>query len=215
VFTPGYWYGLEVWVEFSATVGKVKVWVNGSSVPEITLTGLNIGAQGADNLYYRSGKICDLVVYDDQGGVNDTAPLGDLRVDVIVPDDNGNSSQWVNEGADSVDNYQSVDDVPYDTNTYVESSTVGDKDTYHMGDVPISSGAILAVQGRLMAKKMDAGTREIAAVYRLSTTEVDGATKTLGSDWLSYPDLQETKPGGGAWTISDVNAMEFGQKVIT
>jgi hypothetical protein len=42
---------------------------------------------------------------------------------------------------------------------------------------------------------------------------VDSAVKTLTTDYIYLPDIRETKPGGGAWTITDVNNAEFGIKI--
>jgi hypothetical protein len=63
------------------------------------------------------------------------------------------------------------------------------------------------------AAKTNAGVRSIASVARLSGTEVDSSDKALSVSYAYLPDIRETKPGGGAWSISDVNSAEFGVKV--
>lgn len=226
---PQTWVGIEVWVEISDSVGVAKMWVNGATSPQVNFSGdtRNAGTGNVQEIRVfdtagsgKEDRIDDFVVYDDQGSSNNTAPLGDLRVVTLRPNGNGNSSVLTGSDGNTTDNYLLVDDPSSGTHdsdtTYVESSTVGDKDTYAMSDTGISSGSVLAVRGVLVAKKTDAGTRTIVPVYRLSGTEVDGSTLTLTSSYAlgaQAQDVQETKPGGGAWSLSDVDSAEFGVKV--
>jgi hypothetical protein len=73
---------------------------------------------------------------------------------------------------------------------------------------------VFGVQILPYAKKTDAGTRSIKTIARLSATEVDGPEQFLASAYGYLSDIREAKPGGGAWTISDVNSAEFGVKVF-
>jgi hypothetical protein len=142
--------------------------------------------------------------------------LGDVRVQALLPSGNGATSNLVGSDGNSVNNYPLVDEVPPNDDTdYVESANVGDKDTYAYGDLAASSGTVFGVQILPYAKRTDAGARSIASVARLSTTEVDGPNVPLGSAYTYHGlfDVRETKPGGGAWTIADVNSAEFGVKV--
>jgi hypothetical protein len=219
--TSGVWHGVEIYMEIHDTAGVIKLWVNGQTTPAIDQSGIDTrnGGTGIVDIMYvtmpgggsQNISYSDWVLYDE----NTSKPIGDVRVESLLPNGNGNSSQLVGSDGNSTDNYLLVDETPYNSDTdYVESSTVGNKDTYAFGNLTPTSGTILAVQARLLAKKTDAGTREFKPVYRSGSTEVDGATMTLTSGYtVSGTDIQETKPGGGAWTISDVNAAEFGVKV--
>jgi hypothetical protein len=158
--------------------------------------------------------IDDLYVCDNAGSVNN-GRLGDVRVEALFPSGNGNSSQLVGSDANSTDNYLLVDEAAPSTADYVESSTPGDKDTYAYGDLTPAAGTVHGVQIIPYAAKTDAGARTIVSVARLSGTEEDSAAKTLSTTPLYLPDIRETKPGGGAWSISDVNSAEFGVKVDT
>ena len=104
--------------------------------------------------------------------------------------------------------------MPNDDTEYVESSTAGHKDTYAYGNLATASGTVYAVQPVPYAKKNDAGpSRSIVSVARLSGTEEDSAVKTLSTSYAYFGDIRATKPGGGQWTIADVNSAEFGVKV--
>ena len=197
------------------------------NIAEITLTGIdtrNGGSTGAiDTVQFNSGQITfagawnmyydDLWICDVAGSVNNDF-LGDCTVQALLPNGNGNSSQLVGSDSNSTDNYLLVDEsTPNSDTDYVESSTPGDKDTYAFGNLPQATGTIKGVQVCPFLKKTDAGTRSVVSVVRLSGTEEDSAVKNLGTSYAYQTDIRETKPGGGAWSLSDVNAAEFGIKV--
>jgi hypothetical protein len=219
----GRWY----YIEFKATIhnstGSAEIILNGIS--EVSISGtdtqftanatadtIHIGGSGgsfAGNIY-----LDDIYICDGTGSAPANTFLGDVRVDTLLPNGNGNSSQLLGSDGNSTDNYLLVDEAtPNEDTDYVESSTVAQKDTYTYGNLTPTTGTVFGVQILPFARKTDAGTRKIASIARHSGTEVDSADKTLSSTYLYYPDIRETKPGGGSWSISDVNGAEFGVKV--
>ncbi len=222
--TIGAWAYFELKVKIDDTTGTVQTWINGTA--DLNLTGQDTrnGAAAQVNLFemvisgVASGAthdFDDFVLLDTNGGSPNNDHIGDVRVEFLLPNGNGNSSQFVGSDANSTDNYLLVDDpeIPDNDTTYVESSTVGNKDTYAYENLTPGTGTVYFVQPIPYARKSDAGTRSIVSVARLSATEVDSAASTLSATYLYYPDIRETKPGGGVWTISDVNSAEFGVKV--
>lgn len=216
-------YYIECKVTIDDSTGVVVVKVN--EVTDINLSSQdtrNGGNASVDRIRpstvgFQSGTanfFDDLVVWDTTGGSPTNDFLGDVRVEALFPNGNGNSSQLVGSDGNSTDNYLLVDEAAPNSDTdYVESSTVGDKDTYAYGNLTPTTGTVYGVQIDPFAKKTDAGTRSIVSVARHSGTEVDGPVKTLTSTYQYFPDIRETKPGGGAWSISDVNGAEFGVKI--
>lgn len=89
---------------------------------------------------------------------------------------------------------------------------MGDKDTYTYEAMP-NSGTVHGVQIIPCAYKTDASARQIYTVARHSGSEVDSAAHTLTTSYAYYHDIRETKPGGGSWSVSDVNGAEFGVKI--
>lgn len=215
------WY----YVEFKFTIsdtGSFTVRINGVADPNldnVSADTRNAGNASVDRFNIRGGTNllqwhCDDLYICDASGSTNNDFLGDVRVEALQPDGNGNSSQFVGSDANSTDNYLLVDEATPNADTdYVESGTVGNKDTYTFEAMASASGSVYGVQIVPYAKKTDAGSRSIATVARLSGTEVDGPDRSLSTDYLYWPDVRETKPGGGAWSISDVNSAEFGIKV--
>lgn len=222
VLNAATWYYIEWRIVFHDTTGIAQVYVD--SVLDINASGLdtnNAGGNTADRLRVDGGGVAaadhvdDLYLCDATGSAPYNTFLGDCRVEAIYPNGNGNSSQLDGSDGNQVDNYLLVDETNSDDDTtYVESSDVGDKDTYAYGNVTPASGTVHAVQILPWARKTDAGARSIVSVARHSGTEEDSAAITLPSSYTYVTqDIRTTKPGGGSWSISDVNNAEFGVKI--
>lgn len=203
---------------FHDTTGAVTVYVN--TIAVLTLTNVDTKATG--NAYANqvnigeftsNGQECffdDFYVCDTTGSTNNTV-LGDVRVECKFPDAAGTTA---NMAAVSGANYTNTDDNPANDDTdYVSSSVVGDKDTYNFAALTSTTGAVLAVAVNLTDRKDDSGSRTHAALARLSGTEVAGTAYAPTTSYAIHQTIFETKPGGGAWTISDVNSAEFGHKI--
>lgn len=223
VLTGGSWHYVELKVTISDASGVVVLRVDGATHLNLssqdtrnganaTANALRLGGTGSNNV--DQWAFDDLYVCDGTGSAPTNDFLGDSRVEVILPNGNGNSSQFDGSDGNSTDNYLLVDETsPDEETTYVESPDVGDKDTYAYGNLATASGTVYGIQPIPRLRKTDAGVRSAVSVARLSGTEVDSAANSLSSAYIYYPDIRETKPGGGSWTVSDVNSSEFGIKV--
>jgi hypothetical protein len=209
------WFYVEFKVVFSNT-GSYELRINGNPTP-----AANNGGSAYDTTATANNYADRVTIHGKQGGasymddayLDDSTFQGDCRIEALFPSSTGNSTQLTPNGAGS--NWQCVDEAPPNDDTdYVSSNNPGDKDTYGFGNLATASGTILAVKVYVRAKKDSAGSRAIKTVARSGTTEVDGAANYLSSSYQYYSDLSTTKPGGGPWTISDVNAAEFGVKVF-
>jgi hypothetical protein len=204
------------YVEFKALVansgGIAECLVNGVSVVSFSGDTQNAGTAASTQAKFwhpATGSDWTDLYYGDTG-----AYYGDGRVELRSPSAAGNSTVLTRGGADSGANWSQVDEgVPNDDTDYVTSGTPGDKDTYAHQDLVSIGGVVKVVQivGRM--RKDDAGARSVVMVARLSATEVDGPAQTLNTSYATFADPRTTKPGGGAWTISDVNSAEFGVKI--
>jgi hypothetical protein len=223
VFSANIWYYVEFKVTISDAAGVAVARIN--AVTDINLSSedtKNTANATADAVALNGGAIGSLtrIIYDDVYMLDGTGSspyndfLGDVRVQSLFPGGNGNSSVLVGSDGNSIDNYLLVDEAsPNGDTDYVESSTVGDKDTYAFGNLTPAAGTVYAVQLLPYARKTDAGVRSIKTVARHSATEEDSADLTLSTSYQYFEDIRTTKPGGGTWSISDVNGAEFGCKI--
>lgn len=225
--SPSVWHYVELKAIINSSTGLAQLRINGVQVATFSGNTRNGGSGVVNAVMIGPGPstsipgtlnytLDDLYICDDTGAAPNNTFLGDIRVEALFPNGNGNSSQWVGSDADSTDNYLLVDETPASTADYVGSSTVGDKDTYNYTSITPLVGTIHGAQIIPYAAKTDAGTRTIVNVARSGSSESDSSSRTLTTTALYYPTISELNPATGlAWTVTEINAAEFGTKVNT
>jgi hypothetical protein len=227
--TPGWLFAnvetyVEVRVKMSTTVGEVEVRLNGNPTPVLNLTNVNTGSTDLDNI----------LLLGEPTGARDfsawyfiekdaTAPndfLGHVRYGVLTMTGNGANSDMVGSDSNSTDNYLLVDDpaLSHDSDTtYVQSPTVGDKDTYAVSDLPTPALSIIGVGTVVIARKTDAGSRAIKTVVRSGGADYQGTDEHfLSTSYAAYRSMFLQDPDGPAtWDETAVNAIEAGVEVTT
>jgi hypothetical protein len=111
--------------------------------------------------------------------------------------------------------YTAVDDpFSHDSDTsYIASATPGDRQTFDFPNLG-TTGTVRAVQITTMARKDDAGTRTLASVVRRGTTNYDGTAVPLSASYIAVDYVYEQDPStSAAWTVTNIDAGEFGVKV--
>lgn len=226
-FVQNRWYYIEWKVTIHNSTGAVEVRVDGATVLNLTSQDTQNTANASANdvqVGQHDGAFASIAVIDDfyvcdgvdsgvSGAPNDDF-LGDVIVPAIFPNGNGNYSDFVGSDSNSVNNYLLVDENPENGDTdYVESSNVGDQDTYTYGNLASTTGSVFGVQILPYARKTDAGARKIKTLARLSGTDDAGPDQTLSADYVYLSDIREADPSGSQWTIANVNSAEFGEEV--
>lgn len=215
------WYYIELKATLHDTTGAIEVRVNGQTMYQASNIDTKNGGTKtvfdsvsvSSGTYNGTSHMDDLYVCNGAGSTNNSF-LGDLAIETVYPDGNGNSSQFVGSDGNSVDNYQLVDEAAPSTTDYVVGATVGNKDTYTFGSMVRTTGPIAGVMVSSYANKTDAGARTIRNIARSGGSEVQGAQTGLATTWVPISSTYNTDPnGGGAWTIASVNAAEFGVEV--
>lgn len=218
--TTGTWYYLEFKVVIDNTTGTIDIKVDGSDVLNLTGQDTQVGtpqnvvsfsltSSGATPRYfwYDDWYICDLT-----GSANNDF-LGDHRVDLIVPNAAGDSTQWT---PDAGNNYDRVNDNPPDEDTtYVESGTSAQRDLYNYQSTPGLS-AVKGVQLNTVVRETDAEIFSLKHVAKSSTTTDVGSAQVVGSgaSWVNIYKIYEENPHtSAAWTDSELNSVQFGIEV--
>jgi len=206
--------GTPVW--YINGVQDTVTWVTGTSSTQDTRNG---GNASADRINLASGgvqvDIDDFYVMDTSGSVNNDIPADpDLRVEALFANGTGNYSQW--SRLSGAANYEMVDEASADGDTtYNYELTANDIDTYTMTNLTPTTGTIVGVQTNLWARKDDGGTRSVKPLFRISSTDYARTTVNLTDTYLDRLAIEETSPATAtAWTISEVNGLEFGAKVV-
>jgi len=221
------WYHFEVDYYIHDSNGFWEVRFGGNSTPVIgRTTGLdtrNAGTSGVcDNFVFngvtstaRSTYIDD-VVYAAGGGSSAGAFYGDVRIFTSLPTGDGNSTQWTRSTGSS--DFGVVDEsTPNGDTDYISEATSGDLDLFTFPAVGFT-GTVQAVGLRAWSRKDDSGSRQLKLTTRSSGTNYDHSlVDDLSISYLpvgcrNKHGIWETNPAGGAWTVTAVNAAEFGVK---
>lgn len=207
---------VEVKFTLHDTLGAIVMHVNGAEV--WNQSGLDTLFSGGANLSAVSFLGCgrrnaysyydDLYIADITGSYNNDF-LGDVQVIALLPDGNGNSSDWDGSDGNSVDNYALVDEDVLSEADYVESDTVGDTDTYTYDD--LVSEDPLAIQFAIDADKTDVGDKFVRGIARISGTDYETADMAVSTTKTIMTKVMDYNPATSSdWTRAAVNAAEFG-----
>ena len=117
-------------------------------------------------------RSANAAIYDDfylMTGSGDT-PLGDIVIETLYPNGNGNANQFVGSDGDSTNNYLLVNETGAPvTSSYVADSTSGHQDMYALTDLVTSAGTVLGVCHSAYLAKTDAvNARQAKIVNRRS-----------------------------------------------
>lgn len=210
------WMHIGVDVKIDGAAGWVQVYRDGNLI--INFSGdTNDGGANFNRLYWGSSTgsvwtttMVDDCYWDNTAGEGAGAAPPDLRFQYILPNGDGNYSNWTGSDGNSVNNSLLVDELPPSSTDYVSVTTQPVTDSYALADYTPTPGAtVAAVIPTAMALKDLAGTTlKLALGTRLSATDVVGTAQALTTGYLRYWERQTTKPGGGAWTESDVDSAE-------
>lgn len=230
VLSANVFYYIELKATINNTTGSYTVRLN--EVSEITASGVNTRGTGSNNYANAvrlggdmgfsifgsgSGKVIgrfdDFWACDDSGGVNNDF-LGDCRVEKLAPNGPGAHSAWT---ASTGVNWQNVDDgTPDGDTTYNQDGSAGDIDTYTMEDLIPTTGTIKFVQTVIDARKDDAGSHTVAPVFRIGGTDYAGTAVAVNTTYsMGIQEYQVSPATSAAWTISEVNALEMGPKLVS
>jgi len=170
---------------------------------------LNVGASYMDG---HEGRVDDLYLCDDSGTLNNDF-LGDIKVEVILPNGPGHYSQWTPSAGL---NYECVDEAaPNDDTDYVSSATVGQKDSYACQDITLT-GSIKGIQILALERKDDAGNYTTRLLTRSGGGDYFGDNFIVFDTYRYDRQIREIDPATGLpWTVPGINAFEPGVEVVS
>lgn len=212
------WYYIEFKVICHATTGSYELRVGEVNV----LSAIGVNTKAGSNDYHTAFQLertaasktfDDVYCLDGSGSVNNDF-LGNNRVTAIYPNGDTVSKDW--DRSAGGDNYALVDEaVVNDDTDYVESGDVGDKDLYDYGAVAGVTTLVRGIQINTMCRETDVTPFDLITVVKAGVTESEDAGQAIGTtSYVSKKRIVELDPDTGvAWTVSGINAAQFGIKV--
>ncbi len=213
------------WVEFDITcanspTGAATIWLDGvqaaSWTSVDTFNGITTGILGAEfytssdhNLQYAA---CYLM---DTNGTANNSRLGPFHVETITPNGDGGTTDFT--PLSGLTNYEMIDDpTPDDATTYVSSSTLNHTDYYTYTNLSTGAGTgnfdtVAGVRVVSTIRKPSAGDRLIRAAISSGLSTGESVPDGVPIDWFASRSMFEQDPDTAtAWTVSGINAAEFG-----
>lgn len=212
------WKYIEVKAVLHDTTGSVEIRVDGNSTPVLSVTNQDTKNGGTKTVFdtvqltfaVSSPNFDDVYVTNGAGSVN-TGFLGDVKIETLFANGAGTTTGLT---PSTGSNFQTVDETAPNTTDYSGSATNDLYDTYAFGNLATAAGTIFAVNIYAYAAKSDAGAKGGAIMIRSGGTDYEKTDNALATGFQYYNDIVETDPATStAWTISNVNAAEFGWKV--
>jgi hypothetical protein len=156
----------------------------------------------------------DVYIADTTGSAPQNDFLGDVTVEMVLPDSNGTTTNFTPSAGS---NFENVDEANHDGDTtYNSTTTASNKDTLNFAAMTAAAGTVYGVQTNFTARKSDVGARTMSDVIRSGGTDYDGSSISIGNSFKTYSEIHETNPNtSSAWTISEINSAEFGYKIQT
>lgn len=221
-FTTGVWNYIEILAGIDASAGAITINCNGQNV--CTLSGLNTQVTSRanfDTITISAGTLTfdidDFYVADTTTGpglITFASFAGDVRVATQQPISNGASTQWTPLTGT---NWGEVSEVHNDGDTsYNSTTTINNKDLFHFAALAATITSVLAVQIVGSYRKDDAGVHTMEQHLVSSSTEVAGVTQFVPLGYVYFDDLWTVDPNtAAAWTITAVNALQAGYKLLS
>jgi hypothetical protein len=216
---PNTWYYIETYVK-GGNAGIVDIRVNGKQ--RFYSSGIDIsdGDDLIDTVQFGTWSVGEEVdtYFDDiyvlnKSGVVNNDFLGDVRVSALLPNANGNSSQFIGSDGNSTNNYQLVNENPFNSGTYVETSGANNIDLYGFDNLPAAATNIKAIQTMSFATKTDTGALTgISAIRTNGVNYFSGQYEPSSSgNPAFFRQVWEENPNtASSWSQSEINSLEAG-----
>jgi len=209
------WFHIGYDIKIDASAGWVKVYKDGIEV--LSFTG-NTGNTDIVDLCLGSAIYPNSIVYWDDPYVDDTTgeavaaipPI--LRFYYVTPDEGGNYSDpggWTGSDGNPTDNFLLVDEVPPNGDTdYIIAASADLLDSYTMTTIVLGSNEVIQALIPTVSSRRAGTTEAIAIGTRYSATDLIGDDLYPTAAYKAVSERQTTKPGGGAWDQTALDAVE-------
>ena len=218
VFTSSVYHFVEVELFIDPVVGFVRLWVDGINVVEVVDVDNTSWFDDIDTPVDEIGltqpsiwscRFDDIHVLDDSGTVN-TTRIGDARVHLLLPFEDGNTIQFT---PDSGDNLTSVNETIADGGvSFVETGTIGNKDIYSLADTAI--GEVFAVQPLALSTKTTSQSVTGSVIANNGLADFVAFSGPVPVDYKYMHGVFNTNPSTGlVWSATAINQLQWGYKL--
>jgi len=206
------WYVIEVHVKIADSGGVIEVRLdmnNEASFSGDTKPGAETQVNGLvfGNVVGSDAYVDDLLVHDVSGTVNNSWPNG-AKVVLLKPNADGGTLGWTPTPSGS--HYTTVDEVPPSGTDYLQATEADKVDQLGLTDLPAEALSVKGVIIQAWAYKgCSLPPTRLALGLNLGGVDYYTADKDLGTSQALVREVWEQKPGGGAFSVADVNGAKL------
>ena len=211
------WHGITSYVELKLTPGASGHLTAKCDGAVMFDANGNFGTGPANQVQFGTSAgyhitYDDVYICDTTGSRNNDF-LGDTRILSAVPTADGADLQWTPSTGTA--HYAVVDEpTPNGDTDYISSAAAGQSDTFTFPalTMPTGYGIVRALQVMVYAKSPVGGVDKIVGLSRIAGVDYPSTPELLvQAVYTGLPALYEVNPAtGNPWTLSEINAAEFG-----
>ena len=214
---------LEIKFKISDSVGYVQMWLDETQILNLaasqdTLEGSNAYVRGVIIRAPYSNIITwfdDMYFLDTSGSAPCNDRLGDVRIDLCLPNGAGAHTDFTPSAGS---NYENVDEAggPDDDTTYNDGGTVGNQDSYAMSDLSALGATIFGLKSQVTCRKTDVDERGYKILTRSGDSDYLSTEINPATTFETQAKVYEVNPDDSlAWEEADINGMEPGVEITT
>lgn len=222
ILEPQRWNLIELKAKIHDSTGYWYLYVNGVEVSSGTSLDTKYSTSDVTAIrFYTRGNLSnigDFYCCDLTGSTNNDV-LGPFHIQGILPDANGDDSDWTPSA--NASNYTEVNEETANEGNYVESGTANQQDLYNYEDLSGTWDEIFGIQINSRLLLDTAGSETVAIVCSSNGTE-DSANFTVtedttigaGDEFQFVRILEDDPDTSNAWEAADIDVAQFGVKFI-
>jgi len=202
----------KITIQFHLAVsGSFTVWIGDEQVA--SFSGDTIGDTGAtavDAAAWRPSNTPSAVNQTISEIVVATEHTINMRVAVLVPNGEGNQTQWTN-------GFGEIDDITLSTADRIFTDTVDQVEMMNFSDYGGDADLVVkALSATVSAQRGATGPQNLQLGFRENVTEVFSSNKALTEVFTVFKARQDTNPDtSNPWTLAELDSMQAGVKSIT
>jgi hypothetical protein len=164
--------------------------------------------------FYIVGETSNTGIYLDDIVIDDADWPGPSKIYTLAPNGAGNSTMWQPSAGS---NYACVDDIPENTSDYVMADDALDLDLYALENLPAEVSSVKGVQVLALAKTPGSPAYEyLQLALRTNSVNYFSSSKILYYAYNLLMNFWDSNPNTGSeWTVSQVNALEAGVRLVS
>lgn len=203
-------YKISFYLKMHDTAGIYRVYIDDALIWEFIGDTITTAATSIDNVTLHYSYLSGSNFYTYSALIIANEDTRDMVFDQNQFASNGTNTAWAND-------YTSVTHTGVNDATLISSDTANQVETYNQADIDAALAQldVKAVVVSARCRKGDTGPSNLQAVARIGSTDYTSANLNPGTGFAVKQAIFETNPATSQqWTVSDVNAAEFGVKSI-